>query len=300
MLLDDGTTMQADLIIGADGIKSEVRNTVLGGSEKLVAKPSGHSAYRALIPGDKVKADPELAYLFDQSGVTIYLAGDRRVVAYTCRFEGRDLINVVAAIPDSENPAVAKESWFEKGRVEDLLKAYSDFSPKVKRLLSYTEDCGLWQLRDQDPLDKWSNNAVVVIGDAAHPMLPHLGQGGSQAVEDADMLGYLFSDVARGASQQQIADLLVKFYKYRAFRATFCQESSREQALGARAETRFQIPRLDPLKFSQLLYTYRGAKAWVEEEATRENLERAAASIAVPNEPVVSVATSSDTIALAS
>lgn len=272
--LDDGTVLKADVLIAADGIRSVIQREVIGDS--LVAKPSGHSAYRCLIPGEPIKADPEWTYLFDTSGCNIFLAEDRRVVAYTCAYQGRDYINIVAACPDKSlsEGVDSKESWSERGSVAELVKTFSDFSPAIQRLLSYSEECGLWQLRDQDPLKNWHKNQTVLIGDAAHPMLPHLGQGGSQAIEDADMLGYLFKDLDATASRSLIEKRLQKFFELRWPRATFCQENSRSQALGHREnDAELGVPILNPLKTAHYLYTYEDGETWAAQQAEEAKIK---------------------------
>lgn len=79
LTLEDGSKMKADLIIGADGIKSVVRSAVVG--DNFCAKPSGHSAYRCLISADKILQDKELSWLMSPTGVTLMLGVDRRVVS---------------------------------------------------------------------------------------------------------------------------------------------------------------------------------------------------------------------------
>lgn len=295
--LDDGSVMKADVLIAADGIRSVIQREVIGDS--LVAKPSGHSAYRCLIPGEPIKADPEWSYLFETSGCNIFLADDRRVVAYTCAYQGRDYINIVAACPDQSlsEGVDSKESWSERGSVAELVKTFSDFSPAIQRLLSYSEECGLWQLRDQDPLKNWHKNQTVLIGDAAHPMLPHLGQGGSQAIEDADMLGYVLKDLDSTASAHLIQQRLQKFFTLRWPRATFCQENSRSQALGhGENDAELGVPILNPLKTAQYLYTYEDGEAWdaqqAEEAKTKSSsmIEAVDKSVSVPPQVAQAVA----------
>lgn len=266
--LESGEVLHADVVIGADGIKSEVRKAIVG--DCFLAKPSGHSAYRCLIPAEKIAADEELAYLLSPTGLSIFLGKDRKLVVYTCTFEGRRYLNVVAAIPDKDLGEESQESWYAPGKVEDLVAAYANFAPHLQRMLSYTQECGLWQLRDQDPLPAWTKGKAIIIGDAAHPMLPHLGQGGSQAIEDADALGFCFD--GHGPSDD-IEAALARTFKLRYERATVCQEKSREQALGKRQEGGVSVPVLDPMQFSQYIFTYQGASWWakkVEGEAAAE------------------------------
>jgi salicylate hydroxylase len=269
--LDNEEIVKAHVIIGADGIRSVVQKAVIGST--LVARPSGHSAYRCLIPAEPIMKDEELKFLMDKPGLVIFVAEDQRIVAYSCKYQGQDYINIVACVADKNLAAgvFAKESWSEKGTVDELIEAFATFGPKVKRLLSYANECALWQLRDQEPLKNWSEKSVVIIGDAAHPMLPHLGQGGSQAIEDADMLGYLFQDVKDTATSDEIEAILKRFFELRKTRATFCQETSRFQAMGPRQRSQgkdeeppIDVPLLNPMKTSAFLFSYMGPEYWIE------------------------------------
>jgi salicylate hydroxylase len=266
--LENGKELRGDVIIGADGIKSQVRASLFG--DNITAKPSGHSAYRGLIPGDKVLADPELAYLMGSTGLSIFLAKDRKLVIYSCRFQGKDYLNVVAVIPDQFLSEISLESWHEPGKVEDLIESFKGFHPTLLRLLSYMEECGLWQLRDQDPLSEWVKERAIVIGDAAHPMLPHLGQGGSQAIEDADMMAFCLAGMSsETSSKESVHAALQRVFSLRYERATLCQERSREQAFGKREvqlDSSAPVKALNPLQFAAYIFTYKGAKAWAEQQ----------------------------------
>lgn len=170
------------------------------------------------------------------------------------------------------------------GKVEDLMLAFKDFHPKLVRLLSYVEECGLWQLRDQDPLDEWVKDRAIVIGDAAHPMLPHMGQGGSQAIEDADMLAFCLRNVVT-ADQNQVNAALQRVFQLRFERATVCQEKSREQAFGKRQEGEqlnltngaAAIPALNPMQFASYIFSYKGAEDWAEQEEEEKRAPEQAA-----------------------
>ncbi|KAM0793765.1 hypothetical protein ACM66B_001183 [Microbotryomycetes sp. NB124-2] len=259
--LEDGETVRGDVIVGADGIHSVTRAAILG--EKIVAQPTGHSAYRCLIPAEKVRADPELAWLVDVSnpGLATFVGHDRRVVAYPCR--RCEYLNIVAIIPDTSLQSESAQVWNAPGSVEELVEAFSYFSETVKRLLSMAPSCGLWQLRDQDPLPTWTKGRAIIIGDAAHAMLPHQGQGGGQAVEDAEALGALLKGVTNSS---QVPQVLEQVQKVRYQRATNIQGFSRQKALGAREGETFT---LNAQEFVPYNFGYNGAVEW----AKKNNIE---------------------------
>ncbi|GAA6056097.1 hypothetical protein NBRC10513_006951 [Rhodotorula toruloides] len=164
--LQDGEVIKA-----ADGIHSVARTAVLG--DQLIAKRSGHSAYRALIPADIVTANPRIAHIVagdaQGTGLTTYMGPDRRLVAYPCRRS--QYLNIVAIVPDSEAEG-STEQWQVPGRPEQLLESFSAFCEDAKDILRNISSCALWQLHEQDPLETWTKGKVILIGDAAHAMLP--------------------------------------------------------------------------------------------------------------------------------
>jgi len=126
------------LTVGADGIHSKVREAVLG--EKLNAVASGHSAYRFLIEAEKLRQDPDLAFLVEKGGITTFVGLDRRIVAYPCR--NLELLNIVAILPDKLLFEESVESWNVKGSIEDMLKSFLEFDHVVKRIFRYPHGSG--------------------------------------------------------------------------------------------------------------------------------------------------------------
>ncbi|KAJ5819414.1 hypothetical protein N7474_005005 [Penicillium riverlandense] len=227
--LADGTTLSSDLVIGADGVKSIVRPLVVGEDDFRTASPSGLSAFRFTIPAYVYKnALPDETRVLDatkNASLDVHLGGDstnRSVVLYPCR--GFQLVNFVCIAPDNLIKTKTSESWSAKGTVEDLLDTYHDFH-YLKPVLAEAKNIMLWQLRDQDPLPTYIKGRTVLIGDAAHAMTPHQGQGGTQAVEDAE--GFeLFNmhSVARDA----VSSVLQDFDIIRRNRAGQVQSNTRE------------------------------------------------------------------------
>src|SRR5271170_1462953 len=123
---------------GADGVHSKVREAVFG--EKLNAVASGHSAYRFLIDAEKLRQDPDLAFLVEKGGITTFVGLDRRIVAYPCR--NLELLNIVAILPDKLLFEESVESWNVKGSIEDMLKSFLEFDHVVKRIFRYPHGSG--------------------------------------------------------------------------------------------------------------------------------------------------------------
>lgn len=266
--LKGSENLKADLIIGADGIKSVIRNTVVG--EERTAQPTGLSAYRMLIPAAKLPTEqiPEgILRMEDPAATTMIVGKDKRVIMGPGR--AGKLLGIVALVPDETTGEPSDDSWTRPGSKEELLAAFADFPSWLRAIFDQAEDdeIGLWQLRDIDPLPKWTNGRVVLIGDAAHAMLPTQGQGASQAIEDAEALQAFLSDLdERPVSKDQVEKALGKVFKARYERASLIQGYSRDQA---RPGTAGREVTLNPAEFMRFNCEYQGAVDWLERQARK-------------------------------
>ncbi|KAH6652281.1 hypothetical protein BKA67DRAFT_538101 [Truncatella angustata] len=189
--LVNGTVAKADLIIGADGVHSRTVQSATGRVQKKIS--TGQSCFRFLVPVAKANENPLTKQLVDRIGLEslhAFCASDRRIIIYPCRTG--TILNVVAFHPSGDDESVGESSWLNTGSLDDLVAVYSDFSPEIRALCSLAEDLKLWSLASRDPPHTFVGGKVALIGDAAHPMLPHQGQGAAQAFEDAAALGALF------------------------------------------------------------------------------------------------------------
>lgn len=170
---DDGSTYDADVVIGADGIHSLVRSTLTADDPRF----SGQSIYRGLVPAGG------LPFLLEDPKVRLWFGPDQHCVCYPVS-SGR-FLSVGATAPAGGR---SDESWTAQGRVEDLVETYQGWNEEVISIVKALDTVGRWALHDRDPLDRWSIGRVAVVGDAAHPMLPFQAQGANQAIEDAVVL----------------------------------------------------------------------------------------------------------------
>ncbi|KAJ9094993.1 hypothetical protein QFC21_005786 [Naganishia friedmannii] len=260
--LKDGTVMTADAIIGADGIRSAVRAAV---NPVFSSSPSSHSAYRFLVPMEKIKQHPDLVELGVTEALTMIDGVDRRIIAYPCR--NKTLLNFVVCLPDSELNEISEEKWSAKGDRDALLKSFETFLPVHQKLLSQAEEIGLWQLRDQEPLNQWAKGRTLIVGDSAHAMLPHQGQGAAAAIEDAEALGFVFSGA--NITREQVPELLQRVFRLRYRRATMVQQASRAAGLGdmMKKASGFEggkMPELfsNMMAFRKFNMSYLGAQDW--------------------------------------
>jgi salicylate hydroxylase len=210
----DGSFGSADIVVGADGLRSVVRDHVTGSEEAVF---SGLSCYRGLVPVEQVPGGSRF-------GLTFFLGPNRHLVAYPVR--GGELINFVAYVPD---PSWSVESWSFQSSPAEAADAFEGWTPAVTTMLSHAAEVGRWALYDREPLRRWSTARVTLLGDAAHPMLPHAGQGSNQALEDAAALAFYLSSLPP-------AEALQRYERLRKAR-------TRQIQLGSRANAAcFQLP----------------------------------------------------------
>ncbi|KAL4900723.1 hypothetical protein BDW74DRAFT_170681 [Aspergillus multicolor] len=187
-VLDDGTKYVADLIVAADGVHSRSVHAIAGTEGGSVQ--TGQNCYRFLVPVEKMQDNPLTAKLLAKinlNGVHVFATQDRRLVMYPCR-KGK-LLNVAGIYPStSETDTPGDAAWHNAGSVDQLLDTFSGFSEELQAMCRLAEDVKLWSLASRDPAPVFVQGKLAMIGDAAHPMLPHQGQGAAQAFEDAAAL----------------------------------------------------------------------------------------------------------------
>ncbi|MBW4721483.1 FAD-dependent monooxygenase [Saccharothrix obliqua] len=166
----DGTTRTADVVVGADGIHSAVREVLVADEPRF----SGQVIYRGLIPSGR------LPFLVAEPKVVLWLGPGQHAVCYPVS-RGAS-ISVGFTVPAASGEV---ESWSAKGDPADVVAAYAEWNEEVRAIAGAADEVGQWALHDRDPITRWSTDRVTVVGDAAHPMLPFLAQGANQAVEDA-------------------------------------------------------------------------------------------------------------------
>ncbi|KKY17287.1 putative monooxygenase fad-binding protein [Diplodia seriata] len=179
--LAGGEVKTADLVVAADGLHSVAREAVVG--QRFETRSSGKCCYRWLMPYEAFAEDDELRMFAEEPGVLTELTGgDRRIVFYPC--SGGKLMNCAAFVPVGEVGEI-QPGWNQSGNKEKLLGSFSGFAPSVKKMLGKApeDSVAVWDLLDLDVLPTWVNGRVALVGDAAHPFLPYMGQG--IAVEDA-------------------------------------------------------------------------------------------------------------------
>lgn len=159
-------------LIGADGLWSKIRSTIVGDAAPDV---SGHIAYRAVLPIEDVP--DELARWMDD--VVLWAGPRNHLVHYKLR--GGELFNIVAVFHSRKYV----EGWDEYGDPDELHQHFAETQPEVQALLAKINVWKMWVLCDRKPISDWTRGRVTLLGDAAHPMLQYLAAGAGMAMEDA-------------------------------------------------------------------------------------------------------------------
>ena len=209
----NGNRITASALIGADGVRSVVRGCLVGHRDPDFA---GHVAWRGLVPravlGHRDLDPPS----------SVHIGPQRLFARYLVR--GGRLINYVALM---RTTAWARESWSARSSVDEVLAAFEGWYGEVIDILGATppDACYKWGLFVRAPLERWTRGRITLLGDAAHPMLPFMGQGAAMAIEDGVVLGRAI------AASGDISEGLVRYERARRPRADFVQSESDQQGV---------------------------------------------------------------------
>ncbi|MEC4168575.1 MULTISPECIES: FAD-dependent monooxygenase [unclassified Pseudomonas] len=205
----DGTSTEADIVIGADGINSKIREELLGAEKPLY---SGWVAHRALI-----RSETLAKYNLNFENCVKWWSEDRHMMVYHTTAK-RDEYYYVTGVPHA---AWDFQGSFVDSSREEMREAFADYNPTVQALIESSESVSKWPLLNRNPLPLWSRGRLVLLGDACHPMKPHMAQGAGMAIEDAAML-------TRCLQETGLSDYRTAFELYEANRK---DRASRVQAV---------------------------------------------------------------------
>lgn len=174
LVFDNGARVEADIVIGADGVNSKVREYLLG-----VEPPRyiGMAAHRAIFPTAALRG-------FKIPDCTKWWGPDRHILVYFMTSR-RDEVYVIGVVPRARWESEA--AWLPSSR-EELFEGFGDFHPDLLRVLEAITDVTVWPIFDRERNDRWSGGRIVLLGDACHPMRPFMAAGGAMAIEDAAIL----------------------------------------------------------------------------------------------------------------
>ena len=203
----NGRTEHADIVVGADGVRSTVRRWVTGADDAIY---SGTSAFRGIVPTENLPALP------DPHAIQFWMGPDAHLLHYAIGGAG-ELVNFFAVV---ETPRI----WLEQGSVIEVqddvpVASFRGWHPAVTEMIKAAASPIRWGLFVVRPLLRWHRGRVVILGDAAHGMLPHHGQGANTSIEDAFTLAALVADAGSD-------ELDTTFSRFQALRRARTRRSS--------------------------------------------------------------------------
>ena len=172
----NGADVEAEFVIGADGVRSVIRQTLYGDDNPTY---TGQMVWRSLLNGNDVPED-----VMEPMGHTQWVGPGCHFIAYYIR-QGK-LVNIVT---QEDTDKWVEEGWSTRGDPEEMRLSFPNPEPRLAKLLSLVTECSKWGLFTRPLTQNWGRGRIQLIGDAAHAMLPNAGQGACQAFEDAYVLG---------------------------------------------------------------------------------------------------------------
>jgi 2-polyprenyl-6-methoxyphenol hydroxylase-like FAD-dependent oxidoreductase len=164
-----GRRHTADALIGCDGVKSVIREKLLGDAVRV----SGHVVYRAVVPVAEMPEDLRI------NAPVVWAGPDCHLVHYPLR--NGEQYNLVVTFHSRD-----AETWgVSDGSKEEVLSYFTGIGARPRQLLDAPKSWRRWSTADRDPVESWTRGRVTLLGDAAHPMLQYLAQGACMAIEDA-------------------------------------------------------------------------------------------------------------------
>ncbi|CAM1506339.1 Fc.00g059800.m01.CDS01 [Cosmosporella sp. VM-42] len=226
LTLEDGSIFQGDLIVAADGIKSVGRDYV-SSSASAVPKPTGFAVYRATVDVEKMRQLPEISWILEKPSLNIWIGEDRHVMTYTIA-AGKSF-NMVLSHVDHTNPSTWSQLSQDK-ILSDMRAEFGGWDPQLQSIIGLIDHALKWPLLGGSRLETWlaPSHRLVVLGDAAHAMLPYMSQGAAMAVEDGAALAVALDKVG---SRQEIKFALQVWEKERKERSGMMQEASMVNAM---------------------------------------------------------------------
>jgi salicylate hydroxylase len=208
----NGATAEADVVVAADGIHSELRPHVFPPSTPVF---HGTICYRGLVPRERLPDWPMDRW-------EMWAGRSKHFLVFPVRHG--TMVNYVGFVPTDEE---MKESWSAPGDPDVLRRDFEGWDPRIGEVLRQVDKTFRWALYDREPLSIWSKGRLTLLGDAAHPMLPHLGQGANQSIEDGIALATILAQV----DSPRVPAALLAYERLRRERVAQVQLGARKHGL---------------------------------------------------------------------
>jgi salicylate hydroxylase len=208
----NGATAEADVVVAADGIHSELRPYVFPPSKPVF---HGTISYRGLVTRERLPDWPMDRW-------QMWAGPSKHFLVFPVRHGA--MVNYVGFVPADQE---MKESWSAPGDPDVLRQEFEGWDPRIGAVLKQVDTTFRWALYDREPLPTWSKGRLTLLGDAAHPMLPHLGQGANQSIEDGMALATILSQTDNAA----VPEALLAYERLRRERVAEVQLGARQNGL---------------------------------------------------------------------
>ena len=208
----NGAAAEADVVVAADGIHSELRPYVFPPSKPVF---HGTISYRGLVSRERLPDWPMDRW-------QMWAGPSRHFLVFPVRHG--TMVNYVGFVPAD---AEMKESWSAPGDPEVLRREFDGWDPRIGNVLKQVDRTFRWALYDREPLPTWTRGRLTLLGDAAHPMLPHLGQGANQSIED----GMALATILALTDTPAVPASLLAYERLRRERVAEVQRGARENGL---------------------------------------------------------------------
>ena len=208
----NGVVAEADVVVAADGIHSVLQLHVVPPSRPVF---HGTISYRGLVPRERLPGWPMDRWL-------MWAGPSKHFLVFPVRHGA--MVNYVGFVPTDEE---MKESWSAPGDPQVLRQAFDGWDERIGHLLAQVDHTFRWALYDREPLPTWSQGRLTLLGDAAHPMLPHLGQGANQSIED----GMALATILAQADASSVPAALQAYERLRRERVAEVQRGARQNGL---------------------------------------------------------------------
>lgn len=183
--LADGHEVKGDILIGADGIKSVIASQICG---PIAPQYTGNIAWRAVVPLSRLGRDAP------PPAASIWMGQGKHAVTYLLGAQNdKQLANFVGVVERDWPQEGDEENWYQQGSKEEALADFSGWHPIITSLIEQSDTHYKWALYDRAPLPHWHDGRALILGDAAHAMLPFMAQGAAMAIEDSYVLAQILS-----------------------------------------------------------------------------------------------------------
>ena len=191
LFFEDGVQAEADLVIGADGLNSKVRDHLLGAEKP---RYTGHIAHRAIFPATRLNGLPIRA-------CTKWWGPGNHILVYYMT-QAREEVYIVTSAPQAQWTGNAAFIPCDR---DEFISTFDGYHSELRHVVRAATDITKWPIFDREPVGRWSGDRIVLLGDACHPMPPYMAAGAAMAIEDAGILARCIAEIGSDDAAESFA-----------------------------------------------------------------------------------------------